>query len=280
MQERGYDVVPVGRSPTTRDGWIVEELRALLESTRPAVIVNAAGALWEVDEQQMVRANQELAGRLVDALAASPGQSPRLVHLGSVYEYGTPPGDLPVLDERSPERPVTAYGRTKLAGTQAVVRAVSAGRVNGVVLRLSTVLGAGAPPSSLFGMLAGQLKTSSGTLTVPDLDDERDILDLDDMVEAVLAAVLTRSRLPVFNIACGRLTRLEDLVRELVRVSGKPVTRLPVARTGLRRNAGVGSSPRFDISAARRLLHWEPRRSPQESLSKLWRASTAAPALL
>jgi len=280
MLERGYDVVSVGRSQTASDGWTVEAIRALLESARPAVIVNAAGALWEVDEPQMVRANQELVRRLVGALAALSGQRPRLVHLGSVYEYGTPPGGLRVLDEKSPERPVTAYARTKLAGSRAVVEAASAGRISGVVLRLSTVLGAGAPSSSLFGLLTEQLKTSQETLAVPDLADERDILDLDDMLDAVFAAVLTRSRLPLFNIASGRLTCLEDLVQELVRISGKPVTRVSVARTGLRRDADVNGSPRFDISAARRFLRWEPRRSPQESLSKLWRASIGVPALL
>ncbi len=280
MLERGYDTVSVGRPQTAPDGWTVEEISALLESARPAVIVNAAGALWEVDEPQMVRANQELVRRLVGAIAALPGQRPRLVHLGSVYEYGTPPGGPRLLDERSPERPVTAYARTKLAGSRAVVEAAAAGRINGVVLRLSTVLGPGAPSSSLFGMLVEQLKASPETLAVPDLAEERDILDLDDMVEAVFAAVRTHSCLPLFNIASGRPSRLEDLVRELVRISGKPVTRVPVARTGMRRDADIDASPRFDISAARRFLHWEPHRTPQQSLSKLWRASIGFPALL
>lgn len=279
MLERGYDVVPVGQSRSAPDGWTIEEILALLESARPTVIVNAAGALWEVDEPQMVRANQELVRRLVGALAALPRQRPRLVHLGSVYEYGTQPGGL-LLDERSPERPVTAYARTKLAGSRAVIEAVSAGRINGVVLRLSTVLGAGAPPSSLFGMLAEQLKTSTETLAVPDLVGERDVLDLDDMLDAVFAATAEYCCLPVFNIAAGRLSKLEDLVRELVKISGKPVSRVPAARSGIRRDTDGGGSQRFDISSARRCLRWEPRRSPQESLAKLWRASNDVPALL
>ncbi|UNO40773.1 NAD(P)-dependent oxidoreductase [Streptomyces sp. MST-110588] len=266
--------VPVDLSAAT-----TPELRGLLARFRPSLVVNAAGALWEVTDRDMERANTEAVRRLVGALGEVPGRRPRLVHLGTVYEYGTPDAGRAAVDENTPERPTTPYGRTKLAGTRIVTEAVAAGRIDARVLRLSTVIGPHAPRGSLFGMLAARLRARPDVLGVPELEGRRDLVDLRDVVDAVLAAARTRDRTPVLNIAAGRLVPLERAVRDLVRISGVPVECVPQPRRAPRRGPGGDSRP-IGIEAARRALGWTPRRTLHDSLAALWEGSNEVPSLL
>lgn len=103
----------------------------------------------------MRRNNRLLVDRLLSALAVAEPR-PRLVQLGSVHEYTPQPNGV-WLNESSPEEPTTDYGRTKLQGSRAVLRAVEKGAVDAVVLRLSNVIGAGTPRDSLLGQVAAQL---------------------------------------------------------------------------------------------------------------------------
>jgi nucleoside-diphosphate-sugar epimerase len=84
------------------------------------VVYHLAGLTAAVSESAYRRVNVDGTQRLVQATrAASPG--PRLVYVSTQAVLGpSPPGQA--LDEDAPCHPLTAYGRSKLAG-EAVVRA-------------------------------------------------------------------------------------------------------------------------------------------------------------
>lgn len=97
----------------------------------------------------MQQANHALVDTVLAAMAAASWR-PRLVHVGSVHEYAPqPPGTS--LDERTPTRPTTLYGRTKLQGTEAVLEASAAGQVEAVVLRVSNAIGAADHRAACWG---------------------------------------------------------------------------------------------------------------------------------
>lgn len=98
------------------------KIAELLSAAGADVVVNAAGRAWQADEAQMAAGNAELVERVVTALAALPGPPVRLVQLGTVHEYGAGAPDAATGEEHEPA-PVTPYGRTKLQGTRAVLRA-------------------------------------------------------------------------------------------------------------------------------------------------------------
>lgn len=86
------------------------------------VVYHLAGLTAAVSEAEYLRVNEAGTRQLVAAvLAASP--RPRLVYVSSQAALGpSTPGQA--LDEDAPCRPLTAYGRSKLAG-EAVVRAAA-----------------------------------------------------------------------------------------------------------------------------------------------------------
>jgi nucleoside-diphosphate-sugar epimerase len=263
----GYRVTAVSRRGTAVPAGCrlgrPDGLGALL-AARPAVVVNAAGALWGATQEEMVASNVTLAGRLARALArlAVP---PRLVHLGSVYEYGSQPPGAELCEDTRPN-PQAGYARTKLRGTEQALRAP-----NAVVLRVSTAVGPGAPAQSLFGLVARRLVAGGAMLELPALPGERDFVHVADVADAVLAAARAPAASGVLNIGGGTLTPVRALVDRLIAISGVPVavTTRPDDE-GPRRDAGIAAN-RVVIDAARRVVGWAPRRTLTDALCALWR---------
>ncbi|MFJ9946683.1 NAD-dependent epimerase/dehydratase family protein [Kitasatospora sp. NPDC091207] len=255
-----------------------QEIAEFLGSVRAEVIVNAAGRAWQADEAEMTAGNAVLVERLVDVISLLPGPSVRLVQLGSVHEYGAGASDAGTTEEHEPA-PVTAYGRTKLLGTREVLHAAEHRGIDGVVLRLANVIGAGAPAGSLFGRVAAHLAEAAradargekaAALRLPPLRAARDVVDAGDVAAAVVAAATApgaRVTGRVINVGRGQAVPMRRLIDRMVALSGLevPVTEddaVGTSRTDVDRQ-------RLDISRARELLGWRPRRSLDASLREL-----------
>ncbi|WP_328891796.1 NAD-dependent epimerase/dehydratase family protein [Streptomyces sp. NBC_00316] len=245
-------------------------LAAELAALRPDVVVNAAGALWNVTDDELTAGNVTLVERLVRAVEVLPGPV-RLVHIGSAYEYGVHPDEK--LVETLPARPVGRYAQTKLAGTQVVTRAAAEGRVTATVLRIPIALGPFTPGDSLLGGLARQLAAHPAEVRLPPLDGvRRELVDVRDVADAVLCAAHAARLPPVVNIGSGGLVRLTDTVDALLRIAGPNAAGPTIVRgpaAAVRRDAGAGDRP-LDTGLARREFGWAPTRTVTDALHALW----------
>ncbi|MEU6393836.1 NAD(P)-dependent oxidoreductase [Streptomyces sp. NPDC046939] len=266
----GHDVLGVSRSAsrTVRGATAhvdlaaatVGDLTDFLAAHRPDILVNAAGTVWQADEQRMRELNDTFVHRLVTALAehATPV---RLVHLGTVHEYGPASAGI--------------YGRTKLRGTKRVLAASRDG-LDAVTLRLANACGPGAPSRSLLGKVAGELARQdepgpgSRELRLAPLTAHRDFVDVRDVADAALAAAVAprdavRGR--IIEVGRGQAVSVRLLVRRLVDLSGVAVRLVEDQRPD---GARVGAEwQRTDITTARRLLAWCPSRTLDASLRDL-----------
>ena len=131
-----HEVVALGREELDLlDG---EAVAATVERERPAAVVNCAA--WtdvdgaEADEAAATALNGAAAGALA---AAAAGVGAAIVHPSTDYVFdGT--ADRPYV-ESDPTSPINAYGRSKLAGEQAV----AAANPRHFVVRTSWLFGAG-----------------------------------------------------------------------------------------------------------------------------------------
>ena len=116
-------------------------VRALVLRVRPAVVVNCAA--WTAVDDAEAREDEASAvnGRGAENVAAACAASgSRLVHVSTDYVFG---GDgLAPYAEYDGTAPRTAYGRTKLAGEQAVLRLLPE---TGYVVRTAWLYGAHGP---------------------------------------------------------------------------------------------------------------------------------------
>lgn len=288
LRERGHEVVALSRRagavPGIRDVPMdlaaadPASISALIDELRPDAVVNAAGAVWDCGEPQMLLLNVELVRRLLAGIAGARRAAPRLVQLGSVHEYGAQPSGA-ALAESTPAAPATPYGRTKLAATEAVLAADRAGAVPGIVLRVTNVLGPGAPVASLAGRVAAELARAgaAGTragLDLSPLQAHRDFVDARDVADAVALCVGSPARGEVVNIGSGRPVAVREVVDLLVRVSGVPAHVRESAPEEATRSFRLDWQ-QADIGLARRLLGWSPHRSLEDSVRDLWESARA-----
>lgn len=267
--KHGFRALDLGTCP-------IEELVAFLREQSPDIIVNAIGSIWGLTDDQMERSCTTPTRRLVTALRQVQVQvqagtqaawRPRLVHLGSVLEYGPiPQGGR--THPSLPARPDSAYGRAKLAATDEVLSAVRDGVVDATVLRLANVAGPGTPGVSLLGRVAARLadtEAAEPVIELAALEAYRDYVDVRDVAEAVACAFQAPVTGQIIDIGRGEAVSVRSLVRSLIEVSGRPAELVEKPAT-----AGGGDWIRVDPVPAQRLLGWSARYTPEDSVRALW----------
>ncbi|WP_399930735.1 NAD-dependent epimerase/dehydratase family protein [Streptomyces kanamyceticus] len=278
----GYQVVAVSRRPRPHAPGVLgvsldllaaepREITALLRAIGPAVVVNATGAVWDVTVRQLTDVNVHLVERLAGSLGALSTR-PRLVHLGSVHEYGAVPHGA-AIDEGVPECPSTSYGRTKLRGSRVVLDATAAGLLDAVVLRISNVVGPGTPRGSLLGRVAGQLADAAergepARLRLTPLRAKRDFVDVCDVTDAVVTAARRPVSGRVLNLGRGEAVGVRRMVDGLISASG--IEARVVEEGGQEARSEGVEWQQVDCAAARAALGWVPRRRLEDSLRALW----------
>jgi nucleoside-diphosphate-sugar epimerase len=244
----------------------IDLLRSHIVGVRPDAVVNATGATHGTDEE-LIAGNATVVERL---LAALSGGRMRLVQLGSSAEIGPSTPGVPI-GEEAEARPVTVYGRTKLAATQAVCAATG---VDAIVLRVFNPVGAGMDVTTLPGRAARQLHRALAAgddhVELGPLDDWRDFVDARDVAAAVLAAASAAPGERLFHIGSGTATQARDLVRRLAAIAGFGGRIEEVSAPSARSSAVPWQAA--DIRRAGAVLGWRPAHALDEALAALWAA--------
>ena len=251
-------VIPAGRSGPMRldlAGTSHAELVVRLRAAAPGVVVNCAGTT-DGEPAGLAAGNVVAVARLLAALQSATIDG-RLIHLGSAAEYGAVPAGRAV-PESCPPRPVSAYGMSKLAGTELVLAARRDGRP-ATVLRIFNPIGPGTPETLLPGRLVSAVRASTATgdpARVGPLDGHRDFVDVRDVAAAVAAAVTASGPLPgVLNVGSGRATALRDLAAMAAGMAGVPQ---PVEESGGSVRSAAVTWQQADITAAASALGFRP----------------------
>jgi nucleoside-diphosphate-sugar epimerase len=247
------------------------DVRRLLADLQPDAIVNAAG-LTTGPPEALREANVTTVNRLLEAIAVARRPA-RLVHVGSSAEIG--PGTVGQPQRESdPPRPVNAYGEIKLEATRAVVEAEL--DPPAIVLRVFNPVGPGAPRSSLAGNAIASIheamERGSATIRMGALDASRDFFHVDDVAEAVAAAIGHPQASGVVNVGSGRATQARELVQRLASIAGYPGAIVEDEAGGDLRSAAV-EWQQADLTRAQQELGWAPTRTLDQALEDAWFAS-------
>lgn len=189
----------------------------------------------------------------------------RLIHAGSADCYGASFRSGVPLDEAAPLAPLNTYAASKAAADLALGAMAAESGLR--VLRFRPFNHAGPGQSEHFALasFAAQLRriahgAAAPVLRVGNLDARRDILHVEDVVEAYADGLARFDRLPpasVLNLCSGTTRRIGDVLTAMIAASGLDV-RIETDPARLR-PADIPEAA-GDASLARRLLDWRPRR--------------------
>ncbi|WP_234010616.1 NAD-dependent epimerase/dehydratase family protein [Streptomyces sp. SPB074] len=278
LEREGYEVLAVARhhAPAVAGRLFAgvdvaavppAALAALLARHRVRAVVNVTGG-WGTTEEEMRYAHITLVEQLLAALELTPGR-PRLVHVGSIHEYGPVPEPAAIAEERVP-RPDTSYARTKLRGSELVLDAARSGRVEALVLRAVNVCGPHTTRASFLGSVVERLRAAAPERPVAlrIADARRDFVDVRDLAEAVVLAVASPLTARAVNIGRGEAASMRELVHLLVAASGLPPELLSVEDGPVSSKGGGWTLA--DIRLAGELLGWKPRIPLAETMRATW----------
>jgi len=276
LEKSGHIVVPFdlrepdGRSSVTSKSRDVRRSAAVKVSARDidGIIHLAAisrGAAAEADPASARSVNIEGTRTVLEAIGREDSP-PWLVFASSREVYGDAER-LPV-SERHPLRPKGIYGETKLEGERLVGRWAASGGRRGLILRFTNLYG---DPNDYPERVVPAFVSAARQnlpLHVRGPDVRVDLLQLDDAVSAILAAIrrLTSgaSGIDVINVASGHGIRLNELARKIVSLTNSNSTVHEEAPVPWTAHDFVG-----DHARANELLNWRPRTPLDDGLKTL-----------
>jgi len=219
---------------------------------RPDAVLHAA-AFARADDCERRPADAEMLNhhgsrRLAEACRAA---GLRLVALSTDLVFS---GERGRLTEDVPPRPVLAYGRTKLAGEEAVLAA----HPGAAVARVALVVGRGHGPGGTASETVAWALADGRPLSLF-TDEHRSPVDPESLAGA-LAALLSGGATGRFHLGGPERLSRHELGLRVARTTGLPATTIRAARQA----DHPGPAPRppdvsLDSTRARRELGWAPR---------------------
>lgn len=219
-----------------------------------------------LDPVEDLRANVEQAEAMLDQAAASGvGRVVFLSSGGTVY--GPVADQAPITEDHLPT-PSTAYGGSKLAFERLLTTHALAKGYGALVLRPSNVYGMPISDSRPQGVVYHWMKAILEGRPIELWNDGstvRDLVHIDDMVDALILAIGYQGPNEILNVGTGVGTSLAELVHAMEELVGRPMD--IVSRTG---PAGAVDRNVLSTARAKHLLGFEAKILLAEGLRRSW----------
>jgi len=182
----------------------------------------------------------------------------RFIFTGSCSEYGFAASDGIAISEDQPLRPTSTYGAAKAAAElygQALAEQL---QIPFVTLRLFNVFGPGERPHRLLPTILDSLMQDR-TVALTGGEQQRDLLYVDDVAEALMAAAHSDNLQPgaAYNICSGIPLKIRQVGESAAELLNKPKSLLEWGKLPYRADEPmwvVGDPARFAQATA-----WRPK---------------------
>lgn len=192
----------------------------------------------------------------------------RYVGIGSSAEYS--PDDRPCIEDKTPIRPATIYGKCKAAAWLAVQAAAQQHGFSAAWGRLFVPYGLGDPPQRLIPSVLGALRAGKPVPTTHGRQ-QRDFIYAPDAAD-LLARLLLSQEHGAFNVGTGRATTIRSVVEYLASRCGRP---------DLPQFGAIALAPGepavlvADMSKVRDRLAWSPATDIRNGLAEVMQPAVA-----
>ena len=231
LRDLGFEAHGAARTVTTdplthvADLSVAEDAVGLLARVSPAVVIHLAGGR---ERSILHESNATATLNLLEA-AARLEPLPSVITAGSAAEYGEPADG--VASESIPPRPVTEYGRAKLAASNVAREIAVRSGLRLCIVRPFNIVSPNLPATSALGNMRMQLLAGNEKHRVVRcgrLDVVRDFVPLGFVLE-VLVRLLDLEQWPeVLNVCSGVGIELESVLHAMADELDVDVSTVPV----------------------------------------------------
>lgn len=228
---------PAGAAPVALDVRDAAAMRELVGCERPAAIFHlaaqsAVAPSW-ADPWATLEVNIRGTVNLFEAIKATPGYDPVVVVASSAAAYGASlPADGTPVREEAALQPLHPYGVSKAAQDMLSFQYARNDGIRAIRARIFSSTGPGKRGDAVsdFALRVAALRREgarAGVLRTGRLSTRRAILDVRDLVEALLALAERGEAGQAYNICAEEAVRIGDLVPLFERASGLALTPEP-----------------------------------------------------
>lgn len=188
----------------------------------------------------------------------------KLIYASSAAVYGTP--QYLSVDEVHPVKPLSFYGISKHTPEHYMETFGSLYGMDYTILRYANVYGIRQDPKGEGGVVAiflDRLLEGKQPVIYGSGEQTRDFIYVKDIVHANMAALSKGSR-GIYNISCNEQTSINELLREMCRLSGSSSFNPAYAEF----RTGDILHSRLDNRAAQRDLEWRPAYTLRDGLQE------------
>lgn len=274
LRDGGWRVTPYDLELDVLDGAAVQEA---FDRDQPDAVIHLAAqsSVSQSRSAPSLTHRVNYLGALSVLRAALRCQSrPRLLLVGSGDQYGTTHPGSPPFTEDAPLHPGSAYARSKTEAERLANTYANAG-VDVVRVRAFSHAGPGQSPTFVLSSFARQiaqveLGMRKPVMNVGNLESVRDIIDVNDVVEAYRLLLDRRIAARIYNVAGGMGHSIGELLEVLLaRASKRPAIEIDPALVRPTDHS-VG-----DFSRIRAATGWKPAIPIETTLSGMldyWRS--------
>ena len=199
-----------------------ESVNSLISSIRPDQIFHLAGSFTN-DYPLDYAANVLSTKNILDALLHSEINA-KILLIGSAAEYGAVEEAENPITEAHTLKPLSIYGLTKVYQTYLLDYYCRVHNLNIVMARTFNVFGRGMSNRLFVGRIYEQIdrykRQEISKITVGNLKNKRDYLDVDDTVKYYQEIMACGSSGEIYNVGSGKSIRIYDLLVRLLDEAG------------------------------------------------------------
>lgn len=243
-----------------------ENLEALILDVHPDYIINLAGTFDCIDFDLMLKINANISRNICECVLRHRIPIKKILLIGSAAEYGRAER-FPIMDT-APANPVNNYGLTKVIQTIYAEFYFNNFNLNVNVARTFNVIGKNISRALSIGAFIDQIKNAKDgdNIYVGNIDNKRDFLDIDDVIEAYWEILLKGRSGEIYNVCSGVSYSIKDLLNHLIEGAGKRLN--IVVRKEYIKRADIMDCY-GDNSKLMRDTNWKQKADIWESLVKL-----------
>jgi GDP-4-dehydro-6-deoxy-D-mannose reductase len=244
-------------------------VKAVLDTGPDAICHLAAqasvGTSWE-NQAATYRVNTFGVINLLDGAAAC-ARPPRVLLVSSSEVYGRVSADeLPIREDR-PFAPVSPYAASKAAAEMVGLRAWLGGGLEVIRVRPFNHTGPGQGPNFVVPSLAKQIAEAAASraesLTTGNLDVDRDLTDVRDVVRAYRSLLVSGAPGEVYNVCRGESVSIREVAERLLALAG---LQLPIVVDQARIRPNEITDLRGDPARLHGATGWAPEIPLEETL--------------
>lgn len=251
----------------------------VVASVRPDAVVHLAGTSNPFDAvQEPLTAYQSIVSgtaNVLDAVRRTNARA-RVLVVSSSEVYGNAGQSGQPLSETMTPAPVSTFGSLRAAAEEIAHTFFRSYHLNTVIARPFAHTGPGQSDAFFFGSIARQLvewdEAARGCeLRLADLDCRRDILHVQDVVEAYEKLLFDGTPNETYNVCSGQAHTCREIVQAMLRISGRNLSMVEAPSQSSDNNPMIHCLC-GDNTRIRTQFGWQPKLTMQDAMRDLVRS--------